>query len=58
MTDKKANEKEIKRLKKEYERYSDRIYDLKMKKLQILTKYRKKLDDLELSKLKESIKSV
>ena len=58
MTDKKANEKEIKRLKKEYERYSDRIYDLKMKKLQILTKYRKKLDDLELSKLKESTNSV
>jgi len=36
--------------------YLDKLYNLKMKKLNILVDYRKKLDEVELDKLKFSYK--
>jgi len=44
------------KLQDEYEMYLDKLYNLKMKKLNILVDYRKKLDEVELDKLKFSYK--
>lgn len=53
MSDQDSNQKEIQRLKNEYEKFTDKIYELKMKKLGILAKYREKLDEKDLSMLRK-----
>jgi len=56
MISKNSYQNKIQKLQDEYEMYLDKLYNLKMKKLNILVDYRKKLDEVELDKLKFSYK--
>jgi len=56
MTNKDSHQNKIQRLQIEYGKYLDKLYELKMKKLGILVNHRKKLDEVELERLKTSYK--
>jgi hypothetical protein len=56
MTNNDLHQDKIQRLQDEYEKYLDKLYELKMKKLGILVDYRKKMDEAELAKLRGSYK--